>query len=186
MLLILSLWLPILVSAVFVFIASSILHMALPYHRKDFRKLPGEDEVMAALRKFDLPPGDYMVPCAGGSEARKDPKFKEKLNQGPVLLATIMKPGQFGLTASLVQWFLYCIVVAFFSAYITRHAVNPGAPYLHVFRFAGATAFMGYALALSQDSIWHKRSWGTTLRSTLDGLIYGLLTAGAFGWLWPR
>jgi hypothetical protein len=34
-------------------------------------------------------------------------------------------------------------------------------------------------------SIWYHRSWGTTLRYTVDGLVYALLTAGIFGWLWP-
>jgi hypothetical protein len=39
-----SLWLPILVSAIIVFLASWILHMFLPYHRSDFQKVPSEDE----------------------------------------------------------------------------------------------------------------------------------------------
>jgi len=38
---------------------------------------------------------------------------------------------------------------------------------------------------LWQMSIWYRRSWSTTLKATLDGVIYGLLTGGAFGWLWP-
>ncbi len=65
-------------------------------------------------------------------------------------------------------------------------ALGPGANYLHVFRFAGATAFLGYAGALSQMSIWYRRAWSLTIKSSFDGLIYGLLTAGTFGWLWPR
>lgn len=44
-----ALWMPILLSAVFVFVASSILHMVLPYHRSAFGKLPAEDEVRDAL-----------------------------------------------------------------------------------------------------------------------------------------
>jgi hypothetical protein len=55
-----------------------------------------------------------------------------------------------------------------------------------VFRFAGATAFLGYSMALVQHSIWYKRNWTTTLRSMFDGLIFACLTAGTFGWLWPR
>jgi hypothetical protein len=55
-----------------------------------------------------------------------------------------------------------------------------------VFRLVGTAAFMGYSLALLQHSIWYKRNWGTTLKSVFDGLLYGLLTAGVFGWLWPR
>ena len=84
------------------------------------------------------------------------------------------------------MWFVYLLVVSYFAAYIASRALAPGAYYLEVFRFAGATAFIGYAVALWQMSIWYHRSWGTTIRNTIDGLIYGLLTAGVFGWLWPR
>ena len=78
------------------------------------------------------------------------------------------------------------MVVSFFAAYIAGRAVGPGADYLTVFRFVGSTAFMGYSFALPQNSIWYKRNWGMTLKSMFDGLVYGLLTAGTFAWLWPR
>src|SRR6266851_8791731 len=39
-----ALWLPIVLSAVIVFVASSIMYMLLPYHRSDYRKLPEEDK----------------------------------------------------------------------------------------------------------------------------------------------
>ena len=84
------------------------------------------------------------------------------------------------------QWFGYLIVVGVFAGYIAGRALPRGAHYLAVFRFAGCTAFVAYGLALWQNSIWYSRSWATTMRSTIDALIYGLLTAGVFGWLWPR
>jgi hypothetical protein len=87
---------------------------------------------------------------------------------------------------NLALWFLYCIVVSVLAAYIAGRALPPGTPYLEVFRFAGATAFIGYSIALWQMSIWYHRAWSTTIKATVDGFIYGLLTAGAFGWLWPR
>jgi hypothetical protein len=90
------------------------------------------------------------------------------------------------MASNLVLWFIYTVVVSFFAAYIAGRAVGPGSDYLVVFRFVGTTAFMGYALALPQNSIWYRRSWGTTLKSMFDGLVYALLTAGTFGWLWPR
>ena len=181
-----SLWMPILLSAVIVFVASSILHMVLPVHRGDFRPLPSEDATMEALRRFNIPPGDYMVPCAGGPEAMKSPAFREKMNAGPVAVMTVMKSGPPSMSANLVQWFVYCVVVGVFAAYIAGRALPAGTDYLQVFRFAGCTAFVGYALALWQDSIWYKRAWLTTIKSTIDGLIYACLTAGTFGWLWPR
>lgn len=49
----------------------------------------------------------------------------------------------------------------------------------------GPMAFLGYVPGLWQDSIWYGRKWSTTLKNTLDGIVYALLTAGTFGWLWP-
>ena len=183
---IMSLWVPILLSAVIVFVVSSIIHMVLPYHRTDYRKVPAEDEVMEALRKFNIPPGDYMIPCGEGPESMKKPEFVEKMKKGPLVLMTL-SPGQApSMGKPLFQWFVYCVLVGVFAAYITGRALAQGAPYLSVFRFAGTTAFVGYSLALMQNSIWMRRNWGTTMKSTFDGLVYGLMTAGTFGWLWPR
>lgn len=181
-----SLWLPIVLSAVFVFVVSSFIHMVLPYHRSDYVKVPREKEVMDALRAFAIPPGDYMMPCAGGPKEMKSPEFLEALKKGPVAVFTIMPGGSRSMAGNLVQWFLYGLVVSIFAAYITSHAVGAGAPYLSVFRFAGCTAFIGYALALWQNSIWYKRKWSSTIKSTFDGLIYALIMAATFGWLWPR
>jgi len=180
---VMSLWIPILVSAVVVFLASSVLHMVLPYHRSDFGKVPAEDELMEAMRKLGLSPGNYMLPHASSPGAMKDPAFIEKKKRGPVAVVTVMKDPSMG--ASLFQWFLYCIVVSVFAAYVAGRALGPGAEYLGVFRFASCTAFVGYALALWQNSIWYKIAWSTTLKSNFDGLVYGLLTGGVFGWLWP-
>ena len=181
-----SLWMPIILSAVIVFVASSIIHMVLPLHRSDLHSVPKEDEVMEALRRFNIPPGDYAVPCAGSMEAMKKPEFIEKMKAGPVLFMTVVPSGPPSMGSSLALWFLYSIVVSVFAGYIAGRALPAGAHYLQVFRFAGCTAFVGYSLALLQNSIWYKRNWGTTARSMLDGLVYGLLTAGTFGWLWPR
>jgi len=181
-----SLWLPILLSAVLVFVVSSIIHMMLGYHRSDYKRLPSEDEVMDALRKFNIPPGDYMMPCAGSSKAMKDPAFQAKWAKGPIAMMTISKPGPPTMGAQLLQWFLYSALIGLFSAYVASRTLAAGAPYLAVFRITGTVAFAAYSLALLQHSIWYKRSWGATLRSVFDGLVYACLTGGAFGWLWPR
>lgn len=182
----LSLWLPMLVSAVFVFIVSSIIHMFLPYHRSDFKKVPSEDEVMEGLRKFDIPPGDYFLPNGGGPEAMKSEAFKEKCNLGPVAIMTVIGRGMPGMGKSLTQWFLYIVVVSIFAGYMARIGLGADTHYLTAFRFAGTTAFAGYSLALLQNSIWYHRSWCATIKSMFDGLLYALVTAGVFGWLWPR
>jgi len=181
-----SLWMPIVLSAVIVFVASSIIHMMLRYHRNDLHTVPKEDEVMEALRRFNIPPGDYGMPHAGSMEGMRKPEFIEKMKAGPVLFMTVVPSGPPSMSMSLVLWFLYSILVSVFAAYIAGRALPVGASYLAAFRFAGCTAFVGYSLALLQNSIWYKRDWGTTARSMFDGLVYGLLTAGTFGWLWPR
>jgi len=181
----LTLWLPILLSAIAVFIASSIIHMVLGYHNSDFNKLPAEDEVMGGLRRFDLAPGDYMMPCPGSKEDRTSPEFIAKMTRGPVVMMTVWKNGPPAMGASLVQWFVFCIVVSAFTAYLAGLALEPGATYLEVFRFAGTAAFAAYALALLEDSIWYNRQWSTTLKNVFDGFVYAAVTAGVFGWLWP-
>ena len=182
---VLSLWLPILLSAVVVFVASSIIHMVLTYHRTDYRKVPAEDQAMDCLRQAGVAPGDYVLPHAGGPEGMKDPEFIAKMERGPVAFLTVIESGPPSMGKQLLQWFLYCIVVGLFAAYVAGRALAPGAEYLAVFRFAGTTAFVGYALALWQNSIWYRRAWSITLKSTFDGLVYAFLTAGVFGWLWP-
>ena len=181
-----SLLIPMLVSAVLVFLASSLLHMFLSYHWNDVQPVPNENGVMEAVRRFNIPPGDYMVPRAASPKEMKGPAFTEKLKQGPVVLMTVLPAGPFSMGKSLAQWFVYCVVIALFAAYIASRTLPPGAPYLSVFRIVGTVAFLGFAGGLWQDSIWWSRKWSTTVKSSIDGLVYGLLTAGTFGWLWPE
>lgn len=181
-----SLWLPILLSAVGVFIVSSIIHMFIPYHRNDFKKLPDEDATMDALRNFKIPPGDYAVPYAGSTEALKSDEFIAKTKRGPVAFMTVLPTGPHKMGMSMLLWFLYAVVVGFMAAYVAGRTLAPESHYLMVFRIVGATAFIGYSLALLQNSIWYRRNWCATLKSMFDGLVYALVTAGIFGWLWPR
>ena len=181
-----SLWVPILGSAIIVFVASSIIHMLLPIHRNDLRRASNEDAALDALRRLNLPPGDYALPMAGSMAAMKEPAFVEKMKKGPIVFMTVA-PGQtVSMARPLTLWFLYSVIVSIFAAYVAGRALPPGAHYLEVFRFAGATAFLGYSMAVLQNSIWWRKNWAATIKTFVDGLIYGLLTAGVFGWLWPR
>jgi hypothetical protein len=180
-----ALWLPILLSAVIVFVVSSVIHMASPWHKSDYPKMPNESQVMDALRPFAIPPGDYFIPRPSSRGEMSSPEFADKVKKGPVVVFTVMPSGM-SMARNLVLWFLYACVMGLFAAYVAGRALPPGASYLRVFRFAGTTAFLGYAAALWQMSIWYRRAWVTTIKSTVDGLIYALLTAGTFGWLWPR
>lgn len=180
------LWLPILLSAIIVFVVSGILHMALPWHKNDYLKVPNEDQVRSALRPLAIPPGDYMMPRPTGREEMRSPEFAEKVRQGPNMMLTVLPNGPMPMRRNFILWFLFALTVGVFAAYVAGRALPVAAPYLAVFRFVGVTAFIGYSVALWQDSIWYARSWSITAKATIDGLIYALLTAGTFGWLWPR
>jgi len=181
-----ALWLPILLSSVIVFMVSSVIHMAPLWHKNDYPKLPNEDRITDALRPLAIPPGDYLIPRPSSREDMRSPEFAAKMKQGPVMVFTVIPSGPMSMGKNLVLWFLYSAVVGLFAAYVAGRALPVGAAYLHVFRFAGTTAFVGYAVALWQMSIWYHRAWRLTIKATVDGLIYALLTAGTFGWLWPR
>jgi hypothetical protein len=180
-----ALWLPILLSAVVVFVASSIIHMGPLWHRNEMPALPDQDRLMDAMRPFGLKPGEYMLPRAKDMKDCNKPEFVEKLKRGPVVVMTVIPSGPFNMGKPLVQWFVFTLAVGVLVAYVAGATLSAGTDYLGVFRIAGATAFIAYAAGLWQQSIWYSRPWSTTLKHTLDGLIYGLLTGGVFGWLWP-
>ncbi|HEU0040368.1 MAG TPA: hypothetical protein VFR76_13955 [Verrucomicrobiae bacterium] len=180
-----TLWMPILLSAVFVFVASSIIHMVLPYHRSDYKKLPDEDKVLAALRSSGLSRGVYMFPHCTHKDM-KSPEMQEKFKQGPVGMITVFPGGPANMPKYLVQWFAFCVVVGIFTAYLTGRTLPSGTVYLAVFRVAGAVAFMAYGVGQVVNGIWMGQPWSSVLKHVFDGLIYSLLLAGTFGWLWPR
>ena len=180
------LWFPILLSAVIVFIVSSLIHMVLLWHKSDYPKIPDEDRVMDALRPFNIPPGEYIVPRALNSTEMRSASFIEKMKKGPVVILSILPNGPVSIAKNLILWFIYSVVIGIFAAYVAGRALPSGAAFLSVFRFTGTTAFLGYSAALWEMSIWYNRSWSMTLKSTLDGLIYALLTASTFACLWPH
>ena len=180
-----ALWLPILLAAVFVFIASSIIHMVLPYHKSNYRQLPDEDKTRAALRAANLSPGLYHFPYVKPSEMNS-PEGKAKFMEGPVGHMIVLPNGPVVMPKFLGLWFAYCLVVGFFSAYLAAHTLHQGDSYRHVFRVVGSAAFMAYGVGTLANGIWKSYPWKMVLFETFDGLIYALVTAGTFGWLWPR
>lgn len=182
---ILALWLPILLSAVLVFVLSSLIHMVLRYHAGDYRKLPDEAAAAAALRGLAVPDGLYALPKPNSMKEMSSAEFQAKVSQGPNALLTIWNTGSTSMGRQLGLWFLYAVLVGVIAAYVTGRALGPGAHYLEVFRFAGTTAFACYAVGELQRSIWWRQPWSVTFKCVGDGLIYALFTAGAFGWLWP-
>jgi hypothetical protein len=179
------LWLPIVLSAVIVMIGSSVVWMALKYENAEWKPIPGEDQLRDVVRKLGLKaPGQYVFPHMmgeGGAQAAM-----KKVEEGPNGVLLLRKPAKWSMAPMLTQAFIYYVVVSVFVAYVASHALDTGADYLRVFQVAGASAFMAYGLALIQEAIWFGRTWKSTCKSLFSALIYGCLTAGTFGWLWPR
>jgi len=180
-----SLWLPIVLSAVIIFVASFIMHMLLPYHHGDYSKLPDEDNVRSTLRTAGLKRGLYAFPFCTHKEMNS-PEAIEKYNQGPVGMMIVFPTGRPVLPKFLGLWFGYCLIIAFFVAYLTAHTLAPGTDYLVVFRVVGTAGFLAFGLGPLANVVWKGYPWGFVLKEVIDGLIYGLLMAGTFGWLWPR
>jgi hypothetical protein len=180
-----SLWAPILFSAVLVFAASFVAWVVLPHHKSDWKKLPDEEAVRRALTK-EIAPGQYVVPFAADAKAMEDEDYRRKCEEGPTGILTLRQPGKPSLGKPLALSFLYYVAVAAAVAYVTGRCLPPGARYMEVFQISGTAATMAYTGALATEAIWFGRPWSVTLKGMADGVAYGLLTAGAFGWLWPR
>ena len=181
-----SLWLPILVSAIAVFFLSFLIHMLFKYHSSDFPALPKQDDVMDALRKFNIAPGDYMMPRCETTKEMKEPAFLEKMKKGPVMVMTVMPNGEMKMGKLLIQWFIYCVVVAVLTAYVASLALGAGQAFRAVMLLATMVAFMAHSAAYWPGSIWYQRKWSTTIKNTIDGALYGLATGAVFSLMWPR
>ena len=181
-----ELWLPIVLSAVFVFVVSSIAHMVLKYHKADYKQIPDQDEALAGIAKAGLAPGYYHFPYFAEMKDCNTPEAKARFERGPNGMLTVLPNGGMNLGKFLGTWFVYTLVVSFFLAYLAGRTMAPGVDYLAVFRFVGTAAFMAYGLSCVVNSIWMGIPWSNTIRHMFDGLLYALVTAGTFGWLWPR
>jgi hypothetical protein len=180
-----SLWLPILLSAVFVFVASALINMLLKFwHTPDYRKLANEDAVRAALRAGNPAPGQYVVPWCG-PDAMKDPAMKEKFVQGPVGMLLLRRNGAPNMGASLLQWLSFCILVSLVCGLIAAHAVPPGNDHHLVFHVVALSALMGYAFGAFPNAIWWGFPWKVAFKYFIDGFIYAIITGLTFMWLWP-
>lgn len=180
-----SLWLPVVVSAVAVFIVSAIVHMVLRYHRADFKRLSDEDSVAAAVRKVGPSPGVYAIPYCAEMAQMKDPAMRKKFEDGPVAHLIVRRNGLPGMGKNLAQWFLLCFLVSFVTGYVARHTLSFGASGLEVMRLTGTVAFAAYAFGYLQNSIWEGIPWSNSLRGLIDAVLYALTTGLVFRWLWP-
>ncbi len=178
-----SLWLPILLSSVLVWIASALVWTVMPHHKSDWKPVSDEAAARSALKNH--PPGQYSIPYAATQAAMKDPDFVRKTEEGPNAYVTVVPSGQIAMGGKMAGSFVYNLAVGVVVAYLASRTVSAGAEYLTVFRVTGTTAWLAYSFAIIPDAIWFGRPWSTTTKTMLDGLAYALLTAGTFGWLWP-
>lgn len=178
-----ALWAPILLSAALVFIVSSLVWMVLPHHKSDYRGLPDEEAVLEALG--DVEPGLYDFPHMASLEELKAPELQERFRKGPVGFFTVAPRGMPNMGKNLAIWFGFTLFVSVVIAYVASRAIAPGAEYLHVFRITGTVAWAAYGFSHVSDAVWFARPWSAIFKHLFDALLYALVTAGAFGWLWP-
>ena len=180
-----QLWLPIVLSAVLVFFASSVLNMILKFwHTPDYHGFSNEDEIGAAIRKGNPAPGMYALPYCT-PDAMKKPETQEKFKRGPVGMVALRQAGSMNIGASLGQWFGFCLLTSVACALLGVHVLSAGAPFAHVFHVIGLAAVLGYAFGPIPNAIWWAHPWGVALKHIIDGVIYALITAAVLAWLWP-
>lgn len=182
----LDLWAPVLASAVLVFIASSVIHMVIKYHASDYNGFSNEDEIRAAIRKGGATPKQYVIPRAAEMKDMCSPEMVAKFKEGPVATIWIGRHGNPAIGGSLIKWFLFSVAISAIAGYLASATLPSDAAYLSVFRVAGTVALLGYAGHGWSDVIWKMKPASCAVKETIDGVIYAVLTAGAFGWLWPR
>jgi hypothetical protein len=177
-----ELWMPALISAAIVWFASAIMHMVLPHHKGEWKGLPNEEAVLAALK--GVAPGQYTFPHCKDMSEMKDPAFMEKMKNNPNGTITIWA-GQVNMGRNLLLTFLTYVVIGVFVAYVGWHAMKgEQVEYMDVFRLAGAAAFMAHGLGMLTHMVWFQvKGFWTYL---FDNLVFALLTAGVFAWLWPK
>jgi hypothetical protein len=179
------LWLPILLSAVAVWVISAIVWMVLPHHKQDFIGLLDEDDFMDHVRKSGIKPGNYVFPDFRRRDAMKSEKTQKALNEGPVGHLSVWRtPVTMG--DKLVATFIVYLVVSTLIAYLTRVALPGPAEFAKVFQVAATAGILAYSFSFIPNALWFGAYKRTIIASFIDGIIYGLITGAIFAWLWPH
>lgn len=183
--LLLPLWLPILLSAVAVWIVSAIVWMALPHHKRDFIALPDEDAFIDFIRKSGIEPGNYVFPDFRGSEAMKSEKIQNLLEKGPVGHLSVW-PAPLTMGGKLVATFIVYLAVSMMIAYLTRVALPGAAPFPKVFQVAATAGVLAYCFSFIPNGVWFGAYTRTIVASFVDGIVYGCITGAIFAWFWQH
>lgn len=181
----LQLWLPILAGTILAWIVSGLIHMVVKYHNSDYQQLDNEAAVLDALRAGTQKLGLHQFPFCGDMKNMQDENVKAKFTRGPVGLLVIVPNGMPPMGKLMAQQISHFLFGSILIAYCATQALEPGADYMSVFRFVASVGFLAFGWASIPYSIWFGFQWSMTARYLLDALIYGLVVAGAFAWLWP-
>jgi len=182
----LALWLPILLSAVVVFVISSLVHMVLKWHSSDYRTLGNEEAIRAAIRSGNNGPGRYVLPHCKEMKDMGSEEMKGKYREGPVGNLTLLPNGMPNLGIYLGLWFLWSLVIAIVAAYLASRLI----PWDHshargAAKLVGAVTFIAHGFGTVTESIWTGRPWSQSVRYLIDAALYAVGSALIFCWLWP-
>lgn len=181
----LALWLPILVTAIGVFVASSLVHMVFKYHNSEYRGLNNEDAIRDVMRVASLTPGLYVTPKCNDVKAMSSETMIKKYVEGPVAHITIMANGAPNMGRALGLWFLWSVLVAAFAALIALHTIPLNGNAAMAAHVIALISFVMYGAGSVQDFIWMGKPFSSMMKYLLDALIYSIVTALSFMWLWP-
>lgn len=181
----LQLWMPILLGTFLAWIASAIIHVVAKYHNSDYQALSNEDEVMDAVRNGSPKLGIHTLPyCTDMSEMNK-PEVQEKFNKGPVAVLAVFPNGLPNMGKLMPQQIAFFLVGSILIAYCATQVLAAGTDYMTVFRFVTTVGFLAFGWAMVPMSIWFGHTWSSTMKYLVDAMIYAVMVAGSFAWLWP-
>ncbi len=181
-----SLWLPILLSAVVVFVISSLIHMVIKWHAPDYRGFANEDAVRDAIRAGQPTPGRYVVPYCSDMKQMGGEAMLKKYREGPVGHIVLAPPGVPNMGKYLGLWFLWSLAIAVVAAFLaTRLLGVDHHRALAAAKLVGAVTFIAHGFGTVQESIWMARPWSSTAKYLLDAALYAVGSGFVFLWLWP-
>lgn len=181
-----ELWIPIVLSAVLIFVASSLIHMVFKWHNSEYQKLSNEDAVRTAMRAGSPAPGQYVVPHCADMKAMGSPEMQQKFVEGPIAFLTVRPSGPPKMGGALGLWFAYVLGVCVIAAYVGTRSLPEGATFYQVGRLVGALSFLSYVGGSVQMGIWMGKPWSSVAKDALDGVIYAVIAGSVFGCFWPR
>jgi hypothetical protein len=187
----LSLWLPIVLSAVAVWIVSTVFGLPFLHHKNDWigMGLSDEDALMEFLRTRGggIKPGNYLFPDFRTREAMESERVKNALERGPVGHLSVWQP-PLGMGGKLAGTLIVYLVVSTLIAYLASITLPRTAEtdFARVFRVVGTAGILAYSFAFIPNAIWFGAYMRTIVASIFDGVVFALITGAIFAWRWPH